>query len=110
MKKKLPKVFANEITRKINNNEKVYTTKEEKENNTNIKEKDLNKKIQNKTIDQKINEIINTKKYIYKIPVVIITQEKEIKTKIIGKNNKNVITMDNELIEISKIKEIYIDE
>lgn len=120
MEKKLPKVFANKIKKEINNNEKVYTSIEERSKEESMiknpeEKKPSNKQIktsnkQIKTINQKINEIINTKKYIYKIPVKIITQEQELKTKIIGKNNKNIITIDNQLIEINKIKEIYIDE
>lgn len=113
MEKKLPKVFANKIKKEINNNEKVYTSIEERSKEESMIKNPEEKKPSNKqikTINQKINEIINTKKYIYKIPVKIITQEQELKTKIIGKNNKNIITIDNQLIEINKIKEIYIDE
>lgn len=105
MEKELPKVFENKIQKEINNNKNVYTSIEEKTKDTND-----NHNKHNKTINQKINEIINTKKYIYKIPVKIITDKQEIKTKIIGKNNKNIITIDNGLIEINKINEIYIEE
>lgn len=127
MKKKLPKVFANNITKTIDNNEKIYTsinqnnqtetlekykTTEKKEKETSIQKqmiqqptkKKINQtKKQSETIMQKINKIINTKEYIYKIPVKITTNKKEITTKIIGKNKKNIITIENELIKIEDI-------
>jgi len=127
MKKKLPKVFANNITKTIDNNEKIYTsinqnnqtetlekykTTEKQEKETSIQKqmiqqptkKKINQtKKQSEIIMQKINKIINTKEYIYKIPVKITTNKKEITTKIIGKNNKNIITIENELIKIEDI-------
>lgn len=135
MKNKLPKVYANNITKKIDNNEKIYTsmtkTKTTQEQNnqqieetqqiksptesnktqTNQKTKQP-KKYQQETITQKINKIMNTKEYIYKIPVKITTKTKEIQTKIIGKNSKNLITIENELIKIEDIIniEIYKDQ
>lgn len=125
MKNKLPKVFANNITKEINNNKKIYTSIENKKTNNKenpnqkeeptIKEptKSTNKKTkakqtpkQEKTINQKINQIMNTKEYIYKIPVKITTQEKEIITKIVGKTTKNLITIENQLIKIEDITNI----
>lgn len=127
MKKKLPKVFANNITKTIDNNEKIYTsinqnnqtetlekykTTEKQEKETSIQKqmiqqptkKKINQtKKQSETIMQKINKLINTKEYIYKIPVKITTNKKEITTKIIGKNKKNIITIENELIKIEDI-------
>ena len=102
MKNKLPKVFANNITKEINNNEKIYTSIEQKQK----QEQKIPKqqpKTQQKNIIQKINKILNTKEYTYKIPVKIITKEKEIITKIIGKTEKNIITIENKLIKIEDI-------
>lgn len=115
MEKKLPKVFANKIDKEINNNEKIFksNSQQNQENNQpekkdKIKEKNIN--TEEKNINKKINEIINTKKYIYKIPVKIKTETGEIKTKIIGKNKNNIITIDNTLIKIDNIKDIEICE
>ena len=83
MKKTLPKVYANIIDKKIE-----------------IKEE--------KNIDKQIQTILNTKKYIYKIPVEIETEKETIITKIIGKNKNNIITIDNELIKIDTITNIKI--
>ena len=125
MKNKLPKVFANNITKKIENNEKIYTSINKqkeikqtthilKEKSEKQEEKEKTKKNkqnnQQETITQKINKIMNTKEYIYKIPVKITTKSKEISTKIIGKNKKNLITINNELIKIEDIIRIEINE
>lgn len=119
MDKKLPKVFANTIEKEINNNEKVYTSTSQEEKQSSEQQKKQTNKLEEKKktikkpvqqITKKINEIMNTKNYIYKIPVKIILEDKEITTKIIGKNNTNIITIDNQLIQINKIKNIEIYE
>lgn len=101
MGKKLPKIFANKIEKKIDNNNKIYVS-----SNTETQTIQPEIKENSKTIHQKINEIMKSKKYIYKIPVKIELQDKVITTKIIGKNNSSVITIDNELIKIEEIKNI----
>ena len=114
MNNKLPKIFANKIDKKIKNNKEVYVsvseTKEQLETNNKKKPPKQNQKTINKTIEQKINEIIKSNNYIYKIPVKIQLKDEEIITNIIGKNNKNIITMDNKLIKINEIKNIEIDK
>lgn len=114
MKNKLPKIFANKIDKKIKNNEEIYTTSKI---NKNIKSKEENlekftvdKQQKNKTINKKINEILKTNKYIYKVPVKIELKDRQVVTNIIGKNNKNIITMNNELIKIDEIKNIEVYE
>lgn len=118
MEKKLPKVFANNIEKEIDNNKKIYSTisKSDKNlENENINTNKINTQIQKEEtqyidIQKKINDIFNIKKYIYKIPVKITTNEEELITKIIGKNNQNIITIENKIIQISKIKNIEIYE
>lgn len=115
MSNKLPKVFANKIEKKLNNNKEVYTSintkKEEKTEKQAQKQKEtIKNKINSKTIPQKINEILTKKKYIYKVPVKIQLEDKEIITNIIGKNKNNIITINNELIKIDDIKNIEINE
>ena len=109
MNNKLPKIFANKIEKKINNNKTVYTSGTEKEASKKIKDNSQNDAT-NKTIKQKINEIIKSNNYIYKIPVKIQLKDEEIITNIIGKNKKNIITMDNKLIKIDEIKNIEIEK
>lgn len=93
------KIFANKIEKKINNNEEIYFSSLKNEK---IKEEKKN----TKNIFQKINDIFNSKNYVYKADVVITTNNGELNKRIIGKNSKYLITADNELILISEIKDI----
>lgn len=112
MEKKLPGVFANKIEKNFNNNEKVFCSFNT--NNVNDRNSNLNieKKVDNKNyknalnINQKINNIFNSPRYVYKAEVDITTKEGLITRKIIGQNSTHLITIDNELIPISDIKDI----
>ena len=65
--RELPKVFANKIDKKIENNKSYYISKnEEKEEISN-----RTYKIE-KNINQKINEIFTSPSYVYKADVTIV--------------------------------------
>lgn len=98
--KKIPNIYANKINKKIANNEKVYYSDKEKESEP-LKKDD-------RTINEKINEIFNSSNYIYRISVSISTKNKNYDTKVIGKNSKSLITIDNEVIPIEEIIDIKI--
>lgn len=101
MEKKLPKVFANNMINKVVNNETVYYGHKDKatEENRNVKK-------YKESIETKINRIFKSTKYVYKIDVEITTKEGTNKYKIIGKNQNNLITFENKLIQISEIVDI----
>lgn len=104
MEKELPKMYQNKFTKDISNNRCIFSSmidgKKEKE------EKQI-KKNDRFTIEQKIFNIFNSKDYIYKADVTIVTDNQTIKKRIIGKNSENLITINNEYIPISIIKDIY---
>lgn len=106
--KNLPKMYHNKIDKDIKNNEKFFSTmydkKIEKENNKNIFINNKN----NYTVEQKIYNIFNSPNYIYKIDVTIVTDSGIQNKRIVGKTKTNLITMDNEYIPISTIRDIYI--
>lgn len=105
MDKKLPKVFANKIDKELRNNEKVYYEK----NEVNI-EPLKEEKTDEFTLNQKINKIFSSSRYVYKASVVItLNNGSKVNKKIIGRNKYELITMDNELIKISDIKDIKFD-
>lgn len=113
MEKKLPGVFASKIEKKINNNESVHYTNSDEKND--IKKSEVKEEINNKinkidvpkkSIKEKINDIFSSTAYIYKADVEIKTKDKTITKRIIGRNNHNLITIDNELIPIDKIEDI----
>lgn len=109
MEKKLPGVFQNKISKKINNNKNVYYGKNEetRELKTIKKEK---KPGMTKNVNQKIKDIFNSTRYVYKADVIIKTKDDTITKKIIGKNTTSLITMDNELIPIADIVDINFDD
>ena len=101
--KELPKMYHSRINKELNNNEKIFTTI------NGSKEIIKERKIKNeKSIDQKIYDIFNSPNYIYKIDVVIVTDNNKINKRIVGKTKTNIITIDNEYIPINTIRDIYI--
>lgn len=110
MKKDLPEMYHNNINKNINNNKCIYSSlikNTEEENTKKNSNKEINKKNDWFTIEQKIFNIFNSKDYIYKADVTIVTDTQTIKKRIVGKNANNLITIDNEYIPISIIKDIY---
>lgn len=94
--KDLPNVYANKINKKIANSQEYTTVKNDEERHFTKNE-----------IEKKINNIFKANEYIYKIKVNIET-DKGIEEKIlVGKTQNQLITMNNELIDISTIKNIY---
>ena len=108
--KELPKMYRNRIDREINNNERIFSTMYNSNNNLNSNN-DRNIIIDNRnnyTVEQKIANIFNSPNYIYKIDVVIVTDRDTSVKRIVGKTKTNLITMDNEYIPINTIRDIYI--
>lgn len=86
---KLPNIYKGNVTASANNNLKVaYADKEEK-----IDARSL------------INKIFKQNK-LYKQDVEIETKDKTYNTKIIGKTNEHIITINNEIIKIEDIVKI----
>lgn len=96
-KNNFPKVYANKIDKKIDNSQEFTTVNDRQ-----------TKPLTKLELEKKISNIFKSDKYIYKIKVEIVT-DKGIKEKLlVGKNNKGLITIDNEIINIDSIKDIYI--
>lgn len=107
MQKKLPKVFANNLG-EINNNNTVFYSADNNdlESDRNYETKENIKKLKGTTVTQKINEIFNSPYYIYKAEVDITLDSGKVTKKIIGRNQQNLITMENEVIPIGTIRDI----
>ena len=109
MGKKLPEVFHNSIDKKLTNNEDIFYSV--KENKDIIKDNKVNKNLNvNKSIRTKINEIFASSSYVYKASVIIKTKDNTINKRIIGRNSKYLITMDNEKIDIDSIIDIELEK
>ena len=89
----LPKVYQNNNINLDNHDQTIYYSKDKVlKNNSNIKDK--------------IANIFNRRSYIYKINVEIEDSDKTYSTTIIGKTDRYLITINNELIPINNIKDI----
>ncbi len=102
MNKELPKMYHNKINKTVNSIQKVYSSMENHE-----KEYLRNNKYSNVSLDQKIDKIFQEKDFVYKADVEIITDTDTIKKRIVARNQNNLITIDNEYIPISIIRDIY---
>lgn len=97
MKKELPNIFKGKVTRNLNQKETIIN-KEEKINEENTTKG-------HKNINKQIKDIFNSETFIYKADTLITLKTGEkLKKTIIGKNNNSLITMDDELIDISSIE------
>ena len=95
MKKKLPNIYKG-LVRSNKNQKESISIKEE-----------LKKDEEEKDIDKQIKDIFSSVNYVYKADVQITTNDGEIlKKTIIGRTNNSLITMDDELIDVSKIEKI----
>ena len=92
MNKNLPKVFANPINKKINNNKDIFISNES--DRTVIKEDNILKKI---------NEIFASPHHVYKSKVKIRTNFDDFETNIVGKTSNCLLTLDGKKININDI-------
>ncbi len=102
MEKELPKMYHTKINKPINSIQKVYRSIDNNTSNS-ISEH----KYSSISIDKKINNIFNSYDYVYKADVTIITDTETLNKRIIARNKHNLITIDNEYIPISIIRDIY---
>lgn len=93
MKKKLPSLYKTNST--IQNNNQIKTCVL----NTDLKE--------TKNINKQISDIFSSPKYVYKADVSInLIDGTTLKKTIIGRTNNSLITIENDLIDVSKIAKI----
>ena len=92
--KELPKIYHN-TKKEFKNNKEVYLSYDNKSSN-NISD-----------IKEKIINILNSPNFIYRTKVYIKMDNQIITKKIIGLKNDYLLTIDNELMPINKIQDIY---
>ena len=98
--KKLPKIYQNNIDKKINNNEKTYYVKN---NNNNFSRNSMTNE---SDIEDIIDEIFLEDGYSFNKQVIIETNTKTYDTSIITRTNGYLLTMDNDKIKIEDIVSI----
>ena len=108
------KVFVNKIAKKLGNNQSYFDIKDNNDDYIYVEDKMQNsiveEKVQNNnmTVKEKIDKLLNRNGYVFNVDVKIITYNKEYNTKIAGKVNNHLITLDNDIINISDIKDLII--
>lgn len=95
--KELPKLYTNTFDKKIDNSQEYTTVTEKNIEETKPTKYEINKKIDN---------IFKSNNYIYKIKTKLFLKNGERTETLIGKTNNNLITIDNELININDIRDI----
>lgn len=95
--RKLPKIYQNDINKKINNNKKTYHLK------YNNNEEEVVTDMNNEDVNKVIDSIFNTTGYAFNINVIIKTINKTYDTSLIAKRNGYILTLDNDRIKIDDI-------
>ena len=106
---KKPKIFENQIDKKINNNKEVFDSTKEILEIINSDRKSINGGIINNndiSVLDKITQLINTNGYIFNIGVLIKTKDNQYNTHIASVINNHIITLDNDIINIEDIIDI----
>ena len=96
-----PKMYQNRVNKEFHNNKTVYATYDSNEKSNDYDYLHLNK------IRKKVQDIIDANDFIYVKNVHIVLGNSVINKKIIGINNNNLVTIDNEYIPLVNIKDIY---
>lgn len=104
MKKILPSLYKGKVRSDSNKNQKQTVLSKIEDNVTNVV---VNDEIESKNINRKIRDIFNSPNYVYRANVSITMNDGEtLKKTIIGRTNNSLITIDDELIDVSKIIQI----
>lgn len=106
MKKDLPKMYQTKINKTVPSIQKVYSTLDTRQP-LNEERTVNNTRYSSISIEKKIDNIFNSPDYVYKADVTIVTDGETLHRRIIARNRNNIITIDNEYIPISIIRDIY---
>lgn len=111
MSRQLPKVFVNNINKRLRNNSEVYYSfLENKKNNkkrttkVDFIEEDI--PTIKEDIPSKLNKIFNSPNFVYKLDVIITMEDKVIEKSLIAMTSDYLLTIDGERISIKDIKDI----
>lgn len=103
MKKILPNLYKGKVKNNLQNQKQSFVKTIEEEI-SNIKPENT---IEDKNINRQIKDIFSSPNYVYKADVSIVMADgKNLKKTIIGRTNNSLITIDDELIDVSQISQI----
>ena len=96
-----PKMYRCEAKKEFTNNRSVYTSYNNKNFNNNLLVNDIIE------VRKKIDNLFSSPNFIYRTKVNILIDDQVLTKKVVGVYNNNLVTIDNEHIPISLIKDIY---
>ena len=96
---KKEKIYINKINKKIDNNQNYCDVNETEKSVVSNNDSDL-------AVEEKLEKLFNTNGYVFNTDVKIITNNKNYDTKIAGRVGNNIITLDNDIINVKDIKNI----
>lgn len=106
MKKKLPNIYKGMVKNNNQNQLSSYASLKSERDTHDIEinnDDNLNKK----SINRQIKDIFSSPSFVYKANVSIILTDGSVQKKtIVGRTNNSLITIDDELIDVSKISQI----
>lgn len=108
MKKELPSIYKNAVDKKVTRNLEEYhisnkSLEETFKKNNSYSRSEL-------TVDEKLKHLFQSKRYVFNIPVEIITNHKTYDTKIAGKVKNSIVTIDGDTIPIIEIEDLIIKD
>lgn len=108
MQKKLPKIYQSAFSHEITNNHRVYYSANPENQIRTGKEpsRNLNGSMEKEEVEKAIYDLFHTTGYVFNIPVEIKTQDQSYNTKIAGRIQQTLVTLDDKRIPISSIVSI----
>lgn len=104
MKKDLPSIYKNNVTKKNTHNRNVFYVKNDDENNRQVEV------LEEIDVEEKLRKLFKSSRYVFNIGVIIKTNRGDYDTKIAGKIKNSIVTIDGVTIPIIEIKDIIIKD
>ena len=102
MKKDLPNIYKNPVTKSNTHNKDVCYV---------VDDRDIPvDKNQGDTVLEKLNKLFKSSRYIFNIGVLIRTSKGDFDTKIAGKVKNSIVTVDGHTIPIIEIQDLIIKD
>ena len=104
MKKDLPSIYKNSITKKNTHNKNIFYVKNNEDDHRQVE------LLEEVDVEEKLRKLFKSSRYVFNIGVIIKTNRGDYDTKIAGKVKNSIVTIDGMTIPIIEIKDIIIKD
>ena len=104
MKKELPSIYKNSITKKNTHNKNIFYVQDSEDDHRKVEV------LEEINVEEKLRKLFKSSRYIFNIGVIIKTNRGDYDTKIAGKVKNSIVTIDGMTIPIIEIKDIIIKD